>query len=146
MKNQTNQTKFMRALKPFVFLLLLAVIKTTTSFAQPVNCNAHFNHYLTPDPGEIHFSAANNPPGTTYAWDFGDGTTGNQHSLNHLFAQTGTYYVCLTVTDSAAGALACTSTWCDSIHITIPVPVCNAHFNYNHGEDPTEIHFSPSFN
>lgn len=39
--------------------------------------------------------------GTEYLWDFGDGTTSTQSSPFHVYADTGTYYVTLTVTDSA---------------------------------------------
>jgi PKD repeat protein len=144
MKNQTPQ-KSEWILKSIVSAFLLAVM-STVSFAQPVVCNAHFNHYGTSNPGEVHFSAAQNPPGTTYAWDFGDGGTGSQHAPNHTYAQSGAYYVCLTVTDSSNGNVLCTSTHCDTIHVNIPVPVCNAHFNYNHGFNLAEIHFSPAQN
>jgi hypothetical protein len=37
-------------------------------------------------------------PGYTYAWDFDDGTFGDQPNLQHQFASTGTYEVKLTVT------------------------------------------------
>ncbi|MBO0879067.1 MAG: PKD domain-containing protein [Mycobacterium sp.] len=37
---------------------------------------------------------------TSYAWDFGDGTTGNGVAPNHTYAATGTYPVTLTITGS----------------------------------------------
>jgi PKD repeat protein len=144
MKNQITRTKHAWVLKSMVFVFLLAVKSVT--FAQSVTCNAHFNHYSTSTPGQVHFSPAQNPPGTTYAWDFGDGGTSNQHSLSHTYAQTGTYYVCLTVTDSLNGNVICTNTHCDSIHVTIPVPVCNAHFNHYSTLTPGQVHFSGSQN
>ena len=39
----------------------------------------------------------------TYAWDFGDGTTGSGESVSHTFTQSGTYTVTLTVTNGLGG-------------------------------------------
>jgi PKD repeat protein len=36
---------------------------------------------------------------TTYKWDFGDGKTGTDSNINHLFPETGTYTICLTATN-----------------------------------------------
>ncbi len=46
-------------------------------------------------------SASADPDGTiaSYAWDFGDGTTGQVANPDHTYAQDGTYTVTLTVTD-----------------------------------------------
>ena len=38
--------------------------------------------------------------GNTYSWNFGDGTTSNQFSPSHVYADTGTYNVTLIVSDS----------------------------------------------
>jgi len=45
---------------------------------------------------------------STYAWDFGDGTTGSGVQTNHVFTKDGTWVVKLTVTD-AAGRTATTT-------------------------------------
>lgn len=54
----------------------------------------------------VFFNATNNvgpsgAPITSYAWDFGDGSTGSAGATSHVFAATGNYTVRLTITDSS---------------------------------------------
>ncbi len=49
---------------------------------------------------------------TSYFWDFGDGSYGYTSDPMHVYNTAGPFYVCLTITDSAAG---CYSTFCDSV-------------------------------
>jgi PKD repeat protein len=62
----------------------------------------------------IAFSAAasSDPDGSivSYAWDFGDGTTGSGVSVNKSYATAGTYTVTLTVTDNAGATGSTTHT------------------------------------
>ncbi len=46
----------------------------------------------------------------TYAWDFGDGSTGSAASSTHAYADNGTYTVTVTVTDDAGASTSTTST------------------------------------
>jgi PKD repeat protein len=55
---------------------------------------------------------ANGP--MTYAWDFGDGSTGTGANLTHTFATGGVYNVCLTIADSQG----CTDTYCQTVTAT----------------------------
>src|SRR5204863_254436 len=84
---------------------------------------------------------------TSYLWTFGDGATSSAVAPWHLYANPGAYYVCLTITISTSSGN-CTSTLCDSIHITVPLPpVCNAHFNhYPSSTNADNIHFYPATN
>lgn len=43
----------------------------------------------------------------TWVWDFGDGNTGSGGSVNHSFATSGNYTVCLTVSDSCGTDSSC---------------------------------------
>jgi uncharacterized repeat protein (TIGR01451 family) len=66
-----------------------------------------------PEPGEdvtFHANAADpDPLGMVYAWawDFGDGDTANDPDPVHAYAATGTYKVCVTVTDDAGASTQC---------------------------------------
>jgi PKD repeat protein len=75
----------------------------------------------------MRFLSFHNSPGATYAWDFGDGNIGSGANPTNAYAAAGTYYVCLTVTNTNAGGT-CSDTWCDSVHVFTPAPHCNAHF------------------
>jgi len=67
---------------------------------------AHFQIASTPDNAAVrHFDASLTltsldrlPDGTTYSWDFGDGSTGTGLEISHAFPDGGVYPVTLTVT------------------------------------------------
>ncbi len=99
-------------------------------------CNAHFiSRNGMMGSSSLNFFAAQNAPGTTYAWDFGDGSSGTGENPSHTYAAAGSYYACLTVTtNDPSGATLCSANWCDSVHVQAPppppAPHCNAHFFY----------------
>ena len=51
--------------------------------------------------------------GTTYLWDFGDGTTSTLEYPSHTYAASSPVLICLTISNSFLG---CTATHCDSIN------------------------------
>jgi PKD repeat protein len=55
-------------------------------------------------------SSADTAAGLTFAWEFGDGTTGSGASPTHAYALPGTYSVRLVVTDKDGGAAPATTT------------------------------------
>lgn len=70
----------------------------------------------------------------TYHWDYGDGSTGNFSWSQHTYAASGTYLVCVTMTDN----LGCTSSYCDSVvvgSVNPPQPTCNAYFYWWQPQD-----------
>ncbi len=114
----------------------------------PPVCNAHFSHYSNPHNSDsVHFYPATNGSTARYYWTFGDGTSSHLQAPWHLYAQSGKYYVCLTVTDTTSGGT-CTDTWCDSVHVTAPTPpTCNAHFqHYSNPHNSDSVHFYPATN
>lgn len=63
----------------------------------------------------------------TYSWDFGDGTTSSASDPRHLFAQSGTYAVTLTVTSPGG----CVSTTANPLFIVVNGPRGTVSFNPN---------------
>jgi len=79
-------------------------------------CNAGFNWNHDPSVSNLVYLGAYNFGNFIYSWDFGDGNalvSGTEaYSVSHGFAQSGTYQVCLTVTDTAND---CNLTECQNI-------------------------------
>jgi|GEM_PF-4215079 len=77
-------------------------------------CNASF--YISQDSTNpmnylIHNYVYGNPM-ASYLWDFGDGTTSTTQYPTHTYADTLSYYICLTVSDPSG----CNDTYCDTIN------------------------------
>jgi PKD repeat protein len=62
----------------------------------------------------------------TYAWDFGDGSTGTGANPTHVYGSSGSYVVCLTITDS----LGCTDTQCRTVTCGSSSPCNSSYFWY----------------
>ena len=108
-------------------------------------CNANFGKQIMPDtPLTAQFNPTAQPEGTTYAWDFGDGTTSDQINPIHTFATNGMYQVCLTITNADAS---CTDTRCKEVCLgDMPPPPptdgCHAFYHAYHPEgNLLEWHF-----
>ena len=131
-----------KAILPVLFTLICSF----QSDAQLLPCNAHFIFQLSNTANGIYFSGPANPTGAVYNWQYGDGSSGTGMNSFHSYAP-GNYLACLTVTIPAAlNTLACTSTFCDSIHIS-PVTVnCNAAFTMQPGSATNSIQFINSSN
>lgn len=91
----------------------------------PTGCMAGFSYQVAN--GTSYFNGFNIGLGSvsSYAWIFGDGTTGAGQSPQHSYANPGTYNVCLIIT---------TFNGCvDSVCNTIQIPIssnCDAQFQY----------------
>ena len=79
----------------------------------------------TGQPVQFNGSASYDPDGTslTYAWIFGDGSTGSGAMPTHIYAAAGEYLVSLSVTDSGSPPLTGTGLTSATILNTIPVNV-----------------------
>jgi len=66
---------------------------------------------------QVSFTDATNPSTsggtvTAWSWDFGDGNTSTMQNPSHIYADSGTYIVCLTIFDNCGS-----STTCDTISV-----------------------------
>jgi PKD repeat protein len=82
-------------------------------------CQAGYTPTINPGSLAVYFnntSSVTTGQINSWCWDFGDGQTSCNApniSANHVYANAGTYYVCLTIGTTAG----CTSTYCDSITV-----------------------------
>src|SRR5438552_14569670 len=108
-----------------VIMLSCLMLASGRLFAQH-QCNAYFQSHQDTAANTINFFNGQNPPNTQYSWTFGDGGTATGQNPTYTYATPGTYYVCLTVSDSGV----CTQTHCDSVRVQgpPPPPTCNARF------------------
>ncbi|MFM2136125.1 MAG: hypothetical protein RL021_1525 [Bacteroidota bacterium] len=132
-------------------LVTFAVLSfaSVAAFAQHHSqlCSARF--FVHPDSisNTLDFMAGASGNTVSYAWDFGDGSTGSARMEQHTYAATGTYYVCLTVTRTdSAGTVLCTDSHCDSVRVgsvtpPAPSPVCNARFRYRSSMGGSSVRF-----
>ena len=86
-----------------------------TTINNPIFCNAFF---VTIQMAPFQLVVVNMSSGINlnFHWDFGDGVTSNLAYPNHTYASTGSYILCLTVTNPVTGA-SCTSTYCDTVSV-----------------------------
>ena len=76
-------------------------------------------------------SGSSDPDGTvdSYAWDFGDGSTGSGSNPTHTYVTSGTFTVTLTVTDNDGASSTCTTT-AEIGEAPNEPPVCDANGPY----------------
>lgn len=94
-----------------LLLLLLGMLWIPSARAQLGNCTTYLSGYASAsNPKKMNFSAQafNGGGGTnfSFAWDFGDGTTGTGATPSHTYSQVGFYQVCVTATDVQTGCVA----------------------------------------
>ena len=61
------------------------------------------------------FFSDNSSNAVAWSWDFGDGASDSTANPQHVYTQSGTYTVCLTVSNASG----CTSTHCESVQVVI---------------------------
>jgi PKD repeat protein len=82
----------------------------------PINCTSPLSGFTFADTLlTATFTDTSTVSGTsTYFWDFGDGNFSSLQDPTHIYLSTGTYTVCLTVTDSCGTDSTCTSITVDN--------------------------------
>ena len=78
----------------------------------------------------LHGEGSSDPDGNglTYAWDFGDASTGTGATPSHIYSATGTFTVTLTVTDNGMPALSNTATTTATVSAGFPA---HAFYRFN---------------
>jgi len=74
-------------------------------------CQASYTYTTTGNTVAFASSMASGAAPYTYLWDLGDGNTSQVAHPTHIYSTSGSYIVCLTVTDT----IGCTSVYCDSV-------------------------------
>jgi PKD repeat protein len=107
----------------------------------PASCHADF--IANPDPINpmmVHFQDKSMGQITHWQWSFGDGATSSLPNPTHTYAAGGTYFVCLTVSDSDPGFI-CHDVSCAPVTIHEPGK-CVADYTYQVDSfDQSRIHF-----
>ncbi|MES2394459.1 MAG: PKD domain-containing protein [Bacteroidota bacterium] len=107
-------------------------------------CMASFSFFSHANPKTVQFLMVSNGNPANVIWDFGDGTQSSETNPLHIYSQLGTYYVCLTSSDSIP---ICESNFCDSIfvggtHPNIIVSICDGNwsdsFTWSNGNTPLQ--------
>lgn len=96
-------------------------------------CRASFTYQVLNNSKTVVFYSRSyvNSPNAVLSWNFGDGNYGTGPIPSHIYTNNGTYWVCLTVIDSANGAI-CRNTLCDSVQITgNATTTCLPRFTFN---------------
>jgi PKD repeat protein len=97
------------------------VLCTTTTcdtvYSNGGGCQASWNWSAGTSAGEIDFADLSTftDPIVSWLWNFGDNSTSTLQNPSHVYTQTGSYYVCLTITTALNGNTTCTNTYCTYI-------------------------------
>lgn len=128
------KNQYMKTIKNFnILVACLLSLLANNIFSQ---CQSTFT-YIDQGNGVISFDNSASVGGTSFYWNFDDGTDTIDFNPTHQFTQ-GAYLVCLTVDDSIQQ---CTNTYCDSIiigSVTIP-DSCNLTANFTYTLDTNSM-------
>ncbi len=111
---------------------------------QPVSQNCYFTFYADSLlPQAINFTAYPAYGGSQITWDFGDNTTATLSPRQHVYAQPGTYNVCMNETNSA-GVLLCSN--CQTVTVGSFSNQCNFTYSISPGAPSTSVAFFSTSN
>ncbi len=116
---------------------------TICDSAVSTNCNASFAVGLMPNSLTVSFVDISVPSMgsqiVSWFWDFGDSTFSTFQQATHTYMQSGTYNVCLTITDG----INCSSTFCQVVVVSTTGPGgCVAGFTATPAGGTTTVSFT----
>ena len=102
-------------------------------------CHAAFGFDIVPNTLEVHFydHSDDDPDIISWHWNFGDNHFSEDQNPIHVYAEPGTYVVCLVVVNE----FGCASDVCHEVTVGGSSEDCNASFDWEQFENTTEIHF-----
>ncbi|MGE5317653.1 MAG: PKD domain-containing protein, partial [Chloroflexota bacterium] len=104
-------------------------------------CKAFYTYWNNPSmENTISFADSSMGAPTSWYWDFGDGSTSTDQFPVHTYAQSGIYFVCLTVTNDSTN---CYSNYCDNV--MVGDITCMAQFTYWPSVDSLNQPFATQF-
>ncbi len=94
------------------------------------SCTANFDDSNVNNTYDVYFTdlSTSSASSLNYSWDFGDGSTSTQQNPMHSYSTSGTYNVCLTISDAATN---CSDKYCANITISAIQQSCHADFSYS---------------
>ena len=107
-----------------IIILVTFIIKTKAQ------CTAHFTAVTDPqNNGVVYFQDSSTYTGQYmhFTWDLGNGVSQTGQTVSQTYSMAGTYYVCLSISDSVD--ISCAGTFCDSVSVLVTNATCSAYFN-----------------
>lgn len=93
--------------------LVSMLVATDDDIIYNPDCYASFLPVFIPESNQVYFLNFSSQDAVAMAWDFGDGTSGDQRMPIHNYAASGTYTVTLTITTKTG----CTNTYTATINL-----------------------------
>lgn len=114
-------------------------LNTTT-----ISCNLHASFSFEKDasqPNKVYFHNMSTPTGDIHftRWSFGDGTYSYDFNASHVYANSGTYHVCLLILTSTNTANTCQRDTCASVQVQVSPPPCNLTANFAWHADSIQL-------
>jgi PKD repeat protein len=120
--------------KIFTIVAFLLYLFISSAAYSQITCQAAFTYQQVTSTLDVNFMdfSLSADSVNSWSWDFGDGDTSTAQNPHHTYAASGSYNVCLTITDTTG----CASTLCQNITVAAVSP-CNAAFTYVIGPGQT---------
>ena len=114
---------------------ILAGLLLLGTLATKAQCSANFTYTLGAN-GSVTLASTSTGTSisTYYSWNFGGSSTANGATATHTYSTNGAKSVCLTIISNTTSINSCSSTVCDTVHITTAVTPttspCSANFGF----------------
>jgi hypothetical protein len=111
-------------MKKTIYIIIALMFAVIISKAQ-TGCQAGFTYNVSGLSVVFTDASTSSNPIISWMWNFGDSQTSTSQNPTHTYSTSGTYYVCLTMTDNHG----CHSTSCQHVSVSVPNP-CHASYTF----------------